>query len=283
MSGSSEGLSNRREFLRRATAAGAALAAGSLINSCAPDSPIGVSPGLPGDALRNGILAARNPLRIPPTVSPSALTLSAAQGTADLGGGQLTSAHLYNALLPGPTIRVNTGDAAAIAFQNGLTESSTVHWHGMIVPSASDGHPLQAVGPGSSYAYSFPIVQRAATNWYHPHPHMNTARQINLGLAGFFIVNDAQEAALNLPSGAYELPLVLRDALVDANGQLTTGPGTMVLLANGVRDATVNVDTARYRLRILNASAWRVFNLSLSNGRPLHLIGNDGGLIRSRT
>ncbi|MBM4194294.1 MAG: hypothetical protein FJ202_07955 [Gemmatimonadetes bacterium] len=120
------------------------------------------------------------------------------------------------------------------------------------------------------------------------YPDMHTGRQVHQGLSGFFIVNDAQEASLNLPSGAYELPLVIRDALLDANGQLlyvegTPGHGGPVMLVNGVRDATVNVDTARYRLRILNGSNSRLFNLALSNGRKFLLIGNDGGLLRTRS
>jgi FtsP/CotA-like multicopper oxidase with cupredoxin domain len=281
---------SRRTFLRRATAASAALAAGSmgLLASCEPEVASAPPPHPPPvDPLHDGVIATRSPLQFPPTVSPGGLALNATHGLADLGGGQWSNAYLFNSGLPGPTIRANTGDVATITFNNQLTEGSIVHWHGMVVPHADDGHPLQEVGPGGTYAYDFPIVQRAATNWYHPHPHMHTGRQVHQGLAGLFIVNDAQEASLNLPGGAYELPLVIRDALLDANGNLRYLEGSLghtgpVMLVNGVRDATVNVDTARYRLRILNGSNARDFSLSLSNGRAFQLIGNDGGLLRSR-
>jgi FtsP/CotA-like multicopper oxidase with cupredoxin domain len=282
---------SRREFLRHAGTAGAVLATGSLgaLWSCGPEAthaPPQVA--LPTGPRAADVVAARSPLRFPPTVSPAGLTLTAAPGVVDLGGGQLSGAYLFNDGFPGPTIVANTGDVATIDFHNRLSENSIVHWHGMIVPHAADGHPSQEVGPGGSYAYSFPITQRAATNWYHPHPHMLVGRQVHQGLAGLFIVNDAQEAALNLPSGAYELPLVLRDAVLDANGQLQYVEGSLghtgpVMLVNGVRDATVNVDTAWYRLRLLNGSNARVFTLSLSNARKFSLIGNDGGLLRTRT
>jgi FtsP/CotA-like multicopper oxidase with cupredoxin domain len=114
---------------------------------------------------------------------------------------------------------------------------------------------------------------------------MLTAREVHLGLAGLFFVEDAEEDALNLPAGQYEVPLVLRDASLDANGQLQYigGMGSFlgsVMLANGVRDATLDVEATRYRFRVLNGSNTRVFTLALSNGMPFTLIGTDGGLLR---
>src|SRR5215207_4887979 len=90
----------------------------------------------------------RNPLRIPSVVSPTGLTLTAAPGTADLGGGQRSTAWMYNGQFPGPTIVANKGGAATIGFVNGLSQESITHWHGMIVDYADDGHPRQAVPPG---------------------------------------------------------------------------------------------------------------------------------------
>lgn len=228
----------------------------------------------------------RNPLKVPPVASPNNFALSAAPATVDVGGGKLSSVLAYNGFFPGPTFRANSGDVASVLLTNGLPEETTVHWHGMIVPTNADGHPRDAVAPGASYSYQFPIQQRACLNWYHPHPHMMTGEQVALGLAGAFIINDAEEAALGLPSGAYEVPLVIRDAKFDSSGNLTyTAKSSGFLgdtpLVNGTRDPKLDVDTAIYRFRVLCGSNARLFKLALSNGAPFTLIGNDGGLLEA--
>ena len=228
----------------------------------------------------------RNPLKIPPIVSPTSYALQAAPATVDIGGGKLSNLLAYNGQFPGPTFRANTGDSANIAFSNGLVDETTVHWHGMLVPTAADGHPRDVVMPGGSYNYQFPIVQRACLNWYHPHPDMMTGEQVALGLAGAFIINDAEEAALGLPSGCYEVPLVIRDTKLDRNNNLTysaksSGFLGTIPLVNGTLDPTLDVDTAIYRFRVLCGSNARVFKLVLSNGAQFTLIGNDGGLLSS--
>ena len=145
----------------------------------------------------------RYPLRIPGAASPYGLNLTAAPTTSDLGGGNMSNVWAYNGQFPGPTLRANSGDSPSIVFHNNLGKESIVHWHGMLVNHANDGQPDEVIQPGSNYAYNFTINQRAALNWYHPHPHMLTGEQVYYGLAGAFIVNDAEEAALNLPSGKY--------------------------------------------------------------------------------
>ncbi len=226
----------------------------------------------------------RYPLHIPPTVSPSGYSLSAAPAVADLGDGRPASVLAYNSYFPGPSFHANKGDSAAITFFNGLSEESIVHWHGMVVPPVADGHPKYAVAPGGSYPYSFTINQRAALNWYHPHPNMTTGEEVCLGLAGAFIVNDTEEAALGLPSGAHEVPLIIRDANLDSNGNLIYNPTTTgflgkIPLVNGTLSPKLDVDTVLYRFRVLNGANARLFKIVLSNGTPFILIGNDGGLL----
>lgn len=104
--------------------------------------------------------------------------------------------------------------------QNGLAEPTITHWHGLVVNFANDGGPLLDIAPGQFYDYNFQIVQRAGLNFYHPHPHMLTGKQVCLGLAGAFIVRDDEEDGLGLPAGAYEVPLVIRDASFDKQGGL---------------------------------------------------------------
>ncbi len=71
----------------------------------------------------------------------------------------------------GPVIRVRRGMRVRIHFINELPQPSVVHWHGLIVPEAADGHPRYAVGPGGRYVYEFEVINRAGTYWFHPHPH----------------------------------------------------------------------------------------------------------------
>ncbi len=266
----------RRAFVRGAvTSAGLATASGMTV--LAPRWGVAAKPAGGG---------MRYPLRIPSTVSPADLGLTAAPGVADLGGGKMSSVLAYNGSFPGPTIRADRGDVAHISFTNGLADETTIHWHGMIVPTAADGQPQDAVAAGGSYLYQFPIIQRACMNWYHPHPHMMTGEQVALGLAGAFIVNDAEEAALGLPSGAYEVPLIVRDANVNRAGNLIYNPISSgflgkIPLVNGTRDPKLDVDTALYRFRVLNGATARIFRLALSTGAPFTLIGNDGGLLET--
>ncbi|HET8659383.1 MAG TPA: multicopper oxidase domain-containing protein [Micromonosporaceae bacterium] len=267
----------RRAFLAGATVSGALLATGGA----------GVAGTTRVLAAGGGGAITRYPLYVPPAAGlSSAFTLSSRPGQVDLGGGRLSTAWVYNGSMPGPSFRARTGDVAQITLVNGLPQETITHWHGMIVDHPNDGHPVYAVPPGGTYTYSFPIRQRAAFNWYHPHPHMLTGQQVALGLAGAFIINDAEEDALGLPSGAYEVPLVVRDASLDTTGNLQYKPRSGgflgdVPLVNGTRDAYLNVDTALYRFRVLGGANARIFGLTLSNGAAFTLIGNDGGLLAS--
>ncbi len=228
----------------------------------------------------------RNPLYIPPTVSPTGYTLTEAPATVNIGGGTMSSVWAYNGLLPGPTIRASRGDTAQLNLVNGLSQETITHWHGMIVDHPNDGHPRSVIQPGGTYYYNFTINQRAAMNWYHPHPDKLTGEQVAMGLAGGFIVTDSVEGALGLPSGVYEVPLVIRDAKFDTASNMLYKPRSGgflgdTSLVNGTVNPKLDVDTALYRFRVLNGSNSRIFGLALGNGAPFTLIGNDGGLLET--
>ena len=229
---------------------------------------------------------ARYPLRIPSVVSPVGLRLACAPARVDLGGGLFSNVLAYNGFFPGPTILARRGDTATINLVNGLDEQTSTHWHGMLVDPLNDGGPRVTINPGQTYNYSFPIIQRACLNWYHPHSHYLTGKQVNLGLAGAFILRDNEEDALRLPSGQYEVPLIIRDATVDNNGNLVYKPSSSGFsgnfsLVNGTRDPKLDVNKGVYRFRVLNGSNARVFRIALSNGAPFTVIGNDGGLLEA--
>jgi FtsP/CotA-like multicopper oxidase with cupredoxin domain len=125
----------------------------------------------------------------------------------------------------GPIIRTAQGQRVRIRFHNELAEESIIHWHGMIVPHEMDGHPQDVVGPGETYSYEFDVQNRAGTYWFHPHPHGRTGPQVYNGLAGLLLVSDPEEAALNLPGGEYDIPLVIQDRLFDAENQFVYPAG----------------------------------------------------------
>lgn len=119
----------------------------------------------------------------------------------------------------GPIIRVRRGQRVHIDLINELPESTIIHWHGLHVPDDMDGHPHYAIAPGERYVYDFTVMNRAGSYWFHPHPHGRTGKQIYLGLAGLFLVSDDEEAALDLPTGSRDIPLVLQDRSFDDDNQ----------------------------------------------------------------
>jgi FtsP/CotA-like multicopper oxidase with cupredoxin domain len=119
----------------------------------------------------------------------------------------------------GPIIRTRRGQRVRIDLVNGLPESTIIHWHGLHVPEAMDGHPRFAVPPGARYVYEFTVRNRAGSYWFHPHPHGRTGKQVYAGLAGLFIVSDDEEAALGLPDGVQDIALVVQDRNFDNDNQ----------------------------------------------------------------
>jgi blue copper oxidase len=265
---------SRRRFMGLGAGAAAFMTLGGFQILAACDAaPPGTNPG-------------RNPLKRPQGLVADGPTLTAAPASVDIGGGLSTTAHTYNGAFPGPSLLAVQGHPASFTLVNQLTEPTTIHSHGLVIPTAVDGQPMHAVDPGESFEYAFDVTQRASLSFYHPHPHHLTGKQVNLGLAGAFIIRDEEERALGLPSGFREVPLVLRDAVFDSAGDLTykaqnTGYLGDTPLVNGTVDPSLGVDTALHRLRVLNGSNARVMRLALSNGAPFVLIGNDGGLLAS--
>ena len=138
-----------------------------------------------------------------------------------------------------------------------------------------------------SYTIEFTVRNRAGTYLYHPHPHRITGWQTYHGLAGLLIVRDPREQEMGLPAPEHELSLVLQDRRIGTDNQLVFKRMMMDdmngvlgdrVLVNGVDDAAFKVAPRAYRLRIANVSNARIFKLGWSDGRPLRVIGSDGGL-----
>jgi FtsP/CotA-like multicopper oxidase with cupredoxin domain len=188
----------------------------------------------------------------------------------------------------GPIIRLQKGQKVRIHLRNQLNEDTITHWHGLHVPAEVDGHPMYAIGSGQTFVYEFEVVNRACMAIYHPHPHEATARQVDHGLAGSIIVNDEEEAALDLPSGEFEIPIVIQDRLFDGQNQLIYAPNMHSnlfgfygnrILGNGHPELQLDVATRAYRLRFLNGSTARIYKLAWDDGTPITVLGVDGGLL----
>jgi FtsP/CotA-like multicopper oxidase with cupredoxin domain len=231
------------------------------------------------------------------------LELVAKPGSAPILAGPQTNVWRYdatlltgpeNTLAPiadsylGPILRFAKGQKIRIRLRNALPERHITHWHGLHVPEAADGHPDYAIDPGETYVYEFEMLNRAGMHFYHPHPHEATASQVYRGLAGAIIVNDEEERALGLPSGEFELPLVIQDRTLNDANQLVYGGGmhmSMIgfygqrVLVNGRANARFDVAGRAYRLRVLNGSNARSYKLAWDDGAPVIVLGVDGGLL----
>jgi len=115
----------------------------------------------------------------------------------EFGPGSTATCWGYNGSTPGPTIEAVEGDRVRIFVTNGLGEHTTVHWHGLILPSGMDGVggvSQPHIQPGETYAYEFTLRQHG-THMYHPHADEMT--QIAYGLMGLFIIHPRQREAID--------------------------------------------------------------------------------------
>ena len=177
--------------------------------------------------------------------------------------------------------------------ENDLDTATTVHWHGLLVPGQNDGGPQQLIHPGERWRPVLKIDQPAATLWFHPHPHGDTARQIYMGLTGMIIVDDGSDAGLGLPRtfGVDDLPLILQDRQFDSDGSIEYDANTLgaldiaygvrgdTVIVNGVVAPVARIPAGLVRLRLLNAANAQNFELRFSDQRTFHVIASDGGFL----
>jgi len=190
----------------------------------------------------------------------------------------------------GPTLNLYRRERVRIRFRNRTRRPSIVHWHGMLVPDEADGHPRHAVTSGGEYEYEFTVRNPAGTYLYHPHPHGETGPQVYYGLSGLVLVRERSEEKRGLPDIEHELSLVIQDRRVGSDNQLAFSRGMMArmsgvlgdtALVNGLADAEFAVTRRPWRLRIANVSNARIYKLAWSDGRPMHVIATDNGLVSS--
>lgn len=228
-------------------------------------------------------------------------------------GSPKTKVWTYNGIVPGPTIHAKKGRAVRIKQINNLGSvthldgsqvDASVHLHGGHVRAIDDGHandlihPLGTSKPAlpvkykrypkSAKEYRYPNKQSHATLWYHDHADGHTRENVYMGLAGFYLIHDDLERRLNLPSGDYDVPIVIQDKKFNGDGSLlfpeldlkTLETGLMgdTIVVNGAVQPYFQVANRKYRFRFLNGSNARQYRLALSDG-ALVQIGTEGGLL----
>ena len=230
----------------------------------------------------------------------------------------------YDGVFPGPTLEARRDRPVVVRHWNELPVPVSVHLHGGKTPPESDGYPTDLIVPkghdpgAQAHAthggsgkhahmfkdYSYPNAHRAATLWYHDHRMDFTGPQVYRGLAGMYVLRDEVEDGLPLPGGEREVPLVICDRTFRDDGSfyypsldptLQDEPGVLAHAANGMFGDTVLVNGApwpqlevsntMHRLRILNASNARSYDLALDppppGGKPFVQVGSDGGLLEA--
>ena len=185
----------------------------------------------------------------------------------------------YNGSTPGPTIEAIEGDRVRIFVTNRLAEPTSVHWHGLLLPSGMDGVAglnQPSIQPGETYVYEFPLRQHG-TQMYHP--HADEMVQMAVGMMGMFIIHprEPQEPRVDrdyvlllhnwaIHPGTYRPdPSVMQDFdLWTMNSQVF--PATEALTAR---------TGERVRLRMGNLSMWN--HPMHIHGHKMWITGSDGG------
>ena len=200
----------------------------------------------------------------------------------------------YNGLTPGPTIIESKGTRSVVRQINRLPKThpylgyectTSVHLHGSDSAPQYDGWANDTTRPGYYKDYHYPDDQAARPLWYHDHAVHHTAQNAYMGCAANYYTRDDLEDRLPIPKsyGRYEMPIVIQDKIFATNGNFIyddEGEDSLygdVILVNGVPWPRMKVERRKYRLRFLNASVSRSYNLALDSGEPFHFIGHDGG------
>ena len=314
----------------------------SGMNTPAMNMPV-ANPQIPSGPLANlapppvALASYVTPLSIPPVIRPKAGAAPIQihmrpfhhRAHRDLPA---TTMWGYNSMWPGPTFEVRKGQPISVKWTNQLPtkhflpldytihgeeqdvpEVRTVtHVHGARVMPDSDGYPdawVTSDGRAGSVRAAdpchYPNDQNATTLWYHDHSIGITRLNVYAGLAGFYIIRDPEEDKFNLPSGPYEILLMIQDRSFSADGSLLYPPapnGTHpvwmqeffgnAICVNGKATPFLEVEPRKYRFRMVNGSNSRFYHLTLvpadasgkPNGKPTDAppfiqVGSDGGLL----
>lgn len=220
----------------------------------------------------------------------------------------LTKVWGFNGNVPGQTFHARYNEPVLIRRYNQLPAdhvgfalpSFATHLHNLHHASESDGLPWDHIDPGYFWDYHHPNapaggnpLEKQTTQWYHDHRMDFTATNVYMGLTGFYLLfdkkdsgneNDPNPDAFRLPSGKYDVPMILHDISLGEDGQLYLSQDTNGFLG---RYYTVNrkitpfleVEPRKYRFRFLNGGPSRFYELGLRSDQSFTVISNDGNLL----
>lgn len=227
---------SRRQFLRTASVAGAGL---GLAAACAAPAPAtepaamndGMSEAAPApqatpdykemdrlheegvkkflDNIGKDDIFWRKPLDFKMEGNVKVFEITCQQIDWEIEPGKKIRAMTYNGIVPGPEIRITEGDTVRVVCKNEMTESTSIHFHGVLVPNKFDGVPYVTqppITPGSTFTYEF-VAKNPGSHMYHS--HHNAAEQVTKGLIGAFIIEPKDKS--KDPAYDKEYVMVLND------------------------------------------------------------------------
>ncbi len=180
----------------------------------------------------------------------------------------------YNGSIIGPTIEAVEGDRVRIHVENALSEPTTVHWHGLHVPIEMDGVPMfsqEPIQPGQTFTYEFTLEQHGT---YIYHPHFMGAKQVGLGMSGFFIIHPKNPKPHQIVDRDYAY--FLQVWMIHPGSPI---PDTMEMTEfnyftmNGRAGNSPGADIVPMKAKVGEKVRIRVANLSMM-AHPIHLHGH---------
>ncbi|MDG6894687.1 multicopper oxidase domain-containing protein [Volucribacter amazonae] len=229
----------------------------------------------------------RPPLFIPPLLEsrrgrPLYLTLESVRKS--LIDDKSTEVWGFNGLYLGPTIRVKRGEFVRLVYRNNLSRPVAVNVQGLQAPAELLGGVGKVLQPQQSWSPIIAIEQAPATCWYQGYSLTRCAYETYRGLAGMWLIEEPTTSKGLLPSqyGVNDIPLILQDLQLNNQGTQLFQPNQDVFLGNrlfvnGQQSPYLKVARGWVRLRIVNASLSRCYELSCDDGRDLHWIASDQG------
>ncbi len=227
--------------------------------------------------------------------------------------GKSVEAMTINSGIPGPVLRFTEGDSAVIHVHNAMDVSSSIHWHGLLLPNDMDGVPsvtFPGIAPGTTFTYRFPIRQ-SGTYWYHSH----TMLQEQKGVYGSIVIlpksggvdpghvvmlsdwtnKNPMEILRNLRRGS-EFPGIEKHTAQSVLGAMKTGKLGAYFAREAMRMPAMDMADVAYdafltngkpenqlaakpgqtvRLRVIDGSASTFFHLTYAGG-PITIVAADG-------
>jgi FtsP/CotA-like multicopper oxidase with cupredoxin domain len=215
----------------------------------------------------------------------------------------------FDGILPGPTFQSFYGEPLLVRRYNNIPADlksfavpfTSTHLHNFHTASESDGNPADWISTGQYRDHHYAMFPAGndpseilSTLWYHDHMHGFTAANVYAGLSGFHLMfdkydsnneNDKTPGAFQLPSGQYDVPLILHDVIFDNNGQavfnqmVTDGLLGDKYTVNRIVQPYFVVSPRKYRFRLLNGGPSRLYRIALGNNQPFTLISTDGNML----